>query len=455
MEFQSSVEEVDAVTRKINIDVEAAEVTREFNEAVKKLAQVASIKGFRPGKAPPALVKKMHAERLKAEVAERILSKALEKVIEREGISTVGVPSVDGLDPEEGQSLKLTATVSLYPQPEPKDYLGVAIEVPIEHVSDESVSATIDRFRESKATLRKLEFRNSAQSGDVVDLSVSAQPEGEEPSAPEPLVAKLGGGELLPELEEGLPGLEIGASRDIAVTFPADHRDPQLRGKNVNLRVTLNGLFDKVLPEADDHFAESLNQGVKTLLELRVKIRDLLEEEAKRVAQQRAQGMVLERLVQGNEFQLPQVLIDEEIRSLIARSGMLQGSNSKLENLSIEPFRVGLGAIAAKRVRGAILIDRIADLEKVEVSQEELDQRLQSIADQTSATAAQVREILSRENRLRSLLVEASRSKTLQMLVDRAAVTYKEMDSKEIEEWESDRRREEEAGSATQPAELL
>lgn len=433
MEFTSSVEDLDAVTKKIHISVPAEEVTNQFASVLRQVSGAVNMKGFRPGKAPPTLVKKLHADRLKQEVRDRLVSEALHKIVQDKDFATVGYPTIEGADAEEGKSLEVTATLYLYPKPEPKNYAGIDLSVDIVKVEDSDVDAAIEKLRESKASLKRIELRSTAQKGDVVDLTVVATVEGEEKSSPEPLVARLGEGELLPELDEGLLGQEVGTQRSITVRFPKEHRDARLRGKDAALNVTLNALFDKVLPEMGDDFAANAGLDVKSLLELRLKVRGTLEEDAKRAAHSRAEAAVLDALVDKNPFAVPQVLVDDEIRSLIARSGVVDPRKIDMNRISLDPFRESLQEIAAKRVRGAILVDRIAEKESLTVSEEELNARLEEIASQSGATVQQVKEVLSREGRLAGVRMDILRSKSLHFLLDKASVSYVSVSKEELQ----------------------
>jgi len=422
--INSSIENVNEITRRIKVSISAERVEDEFEAALNKLAASINIKGFRPGKAPRHLVQSSHGERIRLEVAERLVSSSLSDIVKEQKLDVVGSPLIDMQAIEAGRPIEYTATVSIFPTPQVKDYADFKVTVPLKEPSNAEVDRILENMRESKAALRRIELRNFAKEGDVLDMSLAIELPGEKNVRPEPVVVLLGEGKLPREVESGIVGMEIGSQRVITGRLPDNHRDPKLRGREATYRVTLNAISERVLPPVDDAFAKSLGAGVETLLELRMKIRDSLAEQYKRDAQSEAEAAVLEKLVAKNPFEVPQALIDDEIRSLAVRMGLLDPEKVDVQKLDMQAFREALGEIALKRVRSAILVDRIAEAEKLQAAEDEIEARVKEIASQSEVSEQEVRKFLAQENRLMNLMLEITRNKVMKFLMARTKVEY-------------------------------
>lgn len=432
-EVTSSVENIDAVTRVIRVTIPSKSVDTEYQKSLERVQQRASIKGFRPGKAPRQLVATLYGDQVKSEVAEKLVSSSFDQVVKQNSLEVVGRPEIEGGSVEPGKSLEYKARVAIFPRPEVKQYESFAVRVGKRPVAEKDLENVIERMRESKATPRKLEFRTTAQSGDVIDAAVVSTLEGEEPGRAEPISVQLGSDQLSAELSEGIIGMSVGDTKVIHSTISEQHRDEKLRGKKVTYQVTLNGLSERVLPELTDEFAKTLELDVGTVLELRMKVRQSLEEEAENQARVDAEAALLEQLVAENPFEVPQVLIDEEIRALIMRSGLVDPKRTDVRQMAIEPFREGLQEVALKRVRSAILVDRISELEKIKAEEDEVKARIKEIAEENNVPEDEVRKFLAREGRLMNVMLEIGRTKTMKFLHARAKIEYFEQTAEEAE----------------------
>jgi trigger factor len=433
MNFTSTIEEVDPVTKRISVSIPPSNVEQEISVSLDNVSRQVSIKGFRPGKAPKYLVQKLHGDLVKGQVAEKLISNSLEGILKEHQIDMVGSPEIEGGLVESGKALEFKATISVFPKPEVKGYDSFELRVGRRSPTDASIDEVIERMRNAKATMKPLAFRETAAKGDVVELGLITALEGEPEGRPEPVSVLLGEGQLPPGLEEGIVGMKVGETKDVRSIIPADHRDPKLRGKDALHRVTLNSLSERVLPEVNDEFAKSLELGVETLLELRMKVRESLERESERQSKVDAEAALLEQLVERNPFDVPKVLVDEEIRALVARSGLTDPAKVRDPKFPVQLFREGLSEPATKRVKTAILVDRIGDQEKVEIGEEDLKSRISEIARDNQVGEGEVTNFLAQEGRMLNLILEMRRTKTIAMLMERAKIEYFEKPAEEAE----------------------
>jgi len=424
MSFESEVSDIDEVTKRLKVQIPAERVSEEFESAIKGLMNTAKVKGFRPGKAPRQMIEQQHGSRVQMEVANRLISSTLQEALSKLKIDMVGMPEIDVSNFEPGQKIEYTADISVFPSPSVKGYDKFEVSVQKREVLDKDVDQFIDGVRERTATLRKLEFRNTVQDGDVIDASICIYLDGEEPSGSEPLVVRIGEGLLPADVEKGLIGLEVGETRELSSTIPDNHADEKVRGKKAHYKVTLNTISERVMAEPTDEWAKTLGLNVETMLELRIKVREMLEQEKKRGIDEETQAAVLKQLVERNDFKVPQVIVDDQIRQLLVRMGIVDTKKVDPSRLSMEPFREKLGATALERSRGTILIDKIAEMEGLKATPEEIDKALGEIATGSNVTLAEVKKYFSDSNRMIGLALELTRNKVLEMLAGRAKVNW-------------------------------
>lgn len=214
----------------------------------------------------------------------------------------------------------------------------------------------------------------------------------------EPVTVCLGEGSLPKSLDEALEGLEVGQSREVAAG--ADDSKSAKAEPVEAYRFVLNGLQEKVLPEVDDDFAASLEKSLKTLLELRLKAREQLEAQVVETQKQELQTAIVDALVAKNEFLVPEALIADETRALLTRVGVL-GNNSKPQDSSmIETLALGLRDTALRRVRGAIIVDRVAEMESLRASDQDIEQYLERVSVEYGVPVDEVRKALLSEKNI-------------------------------------------------------
>ncbi|MCB0318820.1 MAG: trigger factor [Bdellovibrionales bacterium] len=424
MSIESSIEEVDEVTRKFTVTIPSKMVTAEFETALSSVAKTAKIKGFRPGKAPLAMVKKLHGSRIHMEVASRMISNTLGDLVKEHELSMIGSPEIDVANLKEGENISYSASVSLYPSPKIKNYEKFEIEVPKEEVSEDEIDQVVDRLRQSKATSKPVEGRELVGATDVIEGTLAIQLENEETAPAEPIIVALGEGQLPKELEEGIPGIKLGEEKEIAGSIPLDHPNAEVRGKPAVFKVIINSISEKVLPELDDEFAKSLGIEAETMPELRAKIRERLEQEAEKEQKAATQTAVLDQLLEKNDFLVPQVLVDEEIKHFLVRAGAVDSSKVKLEDIDPTPFRDQLGSISEKRVKATVMVDQIAKQESFEVSDADFDKYFGEFAEQSNVGVEEVKKFFQDKWRKRELEAEIKRSKVNELLVSRAKIKF-------------------------------
>lgn len=430
MDFQSSIQDIDEVTKKITVTVGKDRVVREYEDSVKQVGRTASIKGFRPGRVPRHMVERLMGDRIKFDITNKLINEGLRSAVEEHKLDTVGEPQIDLKEMQTAKELEFCATVEMYPQPTIANYLNRSIKVVKKTVSDKDVEAAFERLADSRAQLKPIEGRTEAALGDVVALSVSIQVDEGEPSRPEPFVEQLGSGKLSKEAEEKFVGLVVGESRDVTITGGEDHPSEDLRGKKLTYKGQLHGLYSKEMPTLDDAFAKSLGMEVETIDALKAKLREQLVAQAERDTKAETQGELLNLLVQENQFKLPSSLIDDEVRQIVSRYGFA-GRGASPESIDVKQFRPQFEEFATNRIRSAIIIDRIGAQEEIKVEESDREAMIARVAEENGMTIEAAKKALLDKSRIMSFLLEVRRTKILDFVMAKTTVDFvSEKDSK-------------------------
>jgi trigger factor len=299
----------------LTIEVPADEVDRAFENVIAKLSQKAKIQGFRPGKAPRAVVEaRLGAPVIREEAIEALVPEVVNRALTESGIEPIDRPRVDVLEFERGKPARFTATVSVMPEVELADLGSIRVERPHTEVTTEMVDRRVEELLDSQSTLEPVE--RPVQEGDVIvaDLDVSADGK-EVPSAGRrAMEMEVKEGVLIPELREAVIGKSTDEVAEAEVDMPADAADAELANKRANLRLTVRGVKQKNVPPLNDRTAETISNGEqKTALELKIAVRKDLEETAKRFDELAHEQKVLEAVVEGSRVEVPATLVDHEV----------------------------------------------------------------------------------------------------------------------------------------------
>jgi trigger factor len=432
-QIDSSIEHINDITRKIRVKIPKDEVDRSFESKLGDLSRTLNIKGFRKGKAPRAVVEKMHGPRIRYEVVNDLISSSLNSVLESNKLPVIGSPEIDVASFEPGKALEYTAEVVLYPDPEVKAFEALEVTVEPPEVKDEDVQKVIEMLRQQKATTRKNEFRNVVKEGDVVDIVVKITKEGEsEPIVSEPIVIPLGKERLPQEIEKGLLGMEIGQNRKIEAPLP-NIQTEQAEALKATWEITLNNVLEEILPELNDEFVKGLGaEKIGTVLELRMKIREDLEAERKSREKMDVIAKLMDHLIDSNDFMLPQQLVDDTLRRMLVQANLVRldrGERGSAMDFDLEPFRKDFEEHARKRLKGNIIIDKIAQNQQLKLSEDDIKGAIERLQQYQGVSAEELKKLTSNRDFLNSYMGEILREKTLDALFEKVSIKYDKLES--------------------------
>jgi trigger factor len=425
--MKSVVEDISSVKKKINIEVEPESVSKEMDKALADTAKKAKIPGFRPGKAPKAVVEKHYGEEVRSEVMQRLISESYLHALEEHKLNPVEMPAIENVSLlAKGSPLSFTATVEVRPKIELGTYDGIEVKEQEITVSDEELNQTIDRLREMYANLEVVEGRPLEKNDTaVIDFEGFRDGKSIEGAKASDYMLGLGSNTLIPGFEDQLAGMNKGETREIKLTFPEDYNNKDLAGKEATFKVTLKEIKKKVLPELNDDFAKDIGQD-KSVAELKEGIKkdiDIRKRNEQTSAQREA---LLSKLVDSHTFDVPPGMVERELMSMarsyatrMARRGM------DMKSIDIEKFRQENRAMAEKRVKGTLLLDEIAVKEKLDVTDQEVTSALTVMARSSNQSLDAVRKYYeSQEGGLDNLRASLIEEKTLSLLLSRAKKSY-------------------------------
>jgi trigger factor len=424
------VETISPVERKVTIEVDPDRVAKEMERSYTALGRRVKLRGFRPGKAPRKVLERNFRAEVEGEVAEKIVQQTFAEAVRVESIDVVAPPHVsisEGV--AEGKPLRYTARVEVKPKLDPKDYRGLTVTRKPPEVSDDAVAAELTRIQDQLAQLVPVEGRFEAQEGDwaVIDHDGTIDGAPFDGAKAEGVTVKVGSGSITEGNVGALAGKKLGETVEIDETFPPDSRSEALRGKTAHMKVTLKSLKTRQLPSLDDAFAKSLGaEGVETLDALRARIRADLEKRERRRAETELKDALVKAALEKNEFEVPPSMIERAVDVMIegaaerfARSGI----DIRQLGLDYGRMRADLRDQALLQVRGRLLLEAIADSEKIEVTDEDLQAEIARLADEMGVSLAKVQQQMKGGETREALRNKIREDKALALMTSAATIT--------------------------------
>jgi trigger factor len=422
------IEEIDACTKRLSIEVPTEEVGRAFEGAYSRLQRTVRIPGFRKGKIPRSLLKRNYKDVVERDVLETLIPESYTAALNENSLQAVGQPKVDEVEMNEAEPLRFKATIEVIPPFDLPVYEEREFEKPIPRVSDEDVDHMLEHLAEQHAQLENVEER-PVQDGDYVILDFVGTLEGIERDdlKSEGQAFMVGRKNLLPELEDALPGMNLDETRRVEVTFPEDHSNADLAGKLAHFSVTVREIKAPVLAELNDDFARSLGE-YQSLDDLRAAVREDLEKNADQQGLSALRKSVVETLAEETQVEIPKGLIEAEQDSLVQQLfGMVRPEERK--NLDRTKLAEDLAPQAHKNVRQTILLDRIGDLADIHVTPAQVEAEVRRMAEHYGKPYAEVRALLEKRDGLEEIEGSLRRNKVTDHLVEKVKIVSKEVDT--------------------------
>jgi trigger factor len=413
----------------MTIEVPAAVVDATYERVLNRLVSRAKIEGFRPGRAPRALVEaRLGPAVVREEVVETMVPEVIRQALDEKSLDPIENPDVQVLELERGRPARLKATISVMPAVTLADARAIVQEATSIEVTDEMLERRLDDLRQPLAEITPVE--RELRDGDIAILDVEVLAGGEVvPSETRhSMEAELKEGVLLPELLEALPGSFLDETREVTVDFPENYSEPLLAGKQGTIRVTVRGVKEKVLPALDDALAKILSQGAHATAEsYRAWVRTELEEAAVAMAKLEREQAIVRALADASSVDVPQALVDRELVSqLESLERSLNRQGLKLERYleylgkSVDQWMADERPEAESRLKVDLVLGEFAKQEAIEPSDEDVLSFLEEQAARDDELKGQVEELKKSPSARRYFASRLRRLRVLDRLVELA-----------------------------------
>ena len=417
---------------KVDIEVPAKEAVTYYNNAAKKLAQYVNIPGFRKGKAPRNIVEQNIGEdRIKHEALESALPKIFSDVIKENDFDVVAQPYVESFDYEIGKDLKITAKLELRPEVKLGEYKGLKLEIDAYKIPDDAMETSINRMLEQHATTVVVTDRKTVNT-DIIVFDFEGYSNGEkiEHGDAKNFTLDLAHSSFIPGFAEQLVDRPIGEEFDIEVKFPEEYHEKKLAGQPATFKCKINEIKTKVLPELNDEFAQKVDP-FKTVDDLKADIQKYLDTQKADIDRMNSQKAIFERVNNDAKVDIQQSMIDREADELVneyKQSLAQQGFTweQALEAHSYESIMSQLKEDAEIRVKNSLVIDKIAKLENITVSQADFGAKLSELSQMYQLDPqTMVKQLSQTPGVFNVLSQQALNDKVTKFLIDNNTVTLK------------------------------
>ena len=436
--MEARVEEKGQVLRHVSVQVSGEVYRQEQNKAYSDLSKRAKLKGFRKGKVPRSVLKKMYGRQVRADAMRILGSQELQAAVSKiENILHVSTWTIDEEKTEDG-GFAFSVDVEVKPELEPKGYLGLDVEVSPVVVTEEEVDEQIEHLRTHYTTFEPVEGRDIAETGDVLTIDFKAIGGGPlEKFQADDQTVELGSGRSIAGLEDALVGAKAGESLEVVITLPETYSpSPDLAGESITLEVEVKAIKTKIIPELDDEFARDTGEA-ETLDELKTKTRERLEEAKKAAQREEASDKVRAQLREEISFELPHGYIQERANHFLndqAKGLVQRGLDADQAKQLVELRREQITQDVSQHIQDEFILDAIAAREEIQVEEEARSSFLRTRAEQTGLPVAQLVKIYQSPGMSEHLDIEVKRQQVLDMIVDQANLIEVEPKESEPEE---------------------
>ncbi|HZP23130.1 MAG TPA: trigger factor [Terriglobales bacterium] len=434
----ASSEETNPCRRELSIEVPAEVVQSETDNIVARYQKLARVPGFRKGKVPASVVRQRFAKEVHDDVVDELVPRFFREEAAKQKLVPVSQPRVIDLHMEKGEPLRFKASFEILPEFKLTPYDDIKVTTIDTNVTDEEVEAALNNLRDRQATFAAVEEDRALADGDFAVVSFKGTPkEGQaddEPGASDAAASKpvevdeimveIGGENTIPEFTANLRGAKPGEQRTFDVKYADDFSDKRLAGKTLTYEVSVKGIKTRTVPELNDAFAKELSADFNTLDDLRNRLRENMTAEKEHEAQHQGKDKLVEELVKRNDFPVPEVMVNDQIDTRLERglrALAAQGMRTEdMKRMDLARLRSGQHEAALREVKASLILEKIAEDEKIEVTDEEFDRELEIFAEQSKLTVDEVRKRLADNGGLDRMRHRLRNEKTLDTLYKRA-----------------------------------
>lgn len=437
--------------RTVEVEIPADVVSKQMDATVQKYTKVARVPGFRKGKVPVSIIRNRFSDDVRAEVIETLVPQYFKQAVDKEGLKPISEPRLHDLKMEPGSPIQFKAAFEVMPDIELGNYKEIKVDLPKVEVTDEEVEKELKTLQQKQASYEPVDEDRPLRDGDFAQVSFRAMPKeiaqalAEAPAEPEQaegkseaaanadadlppmedVVVEIGGADTVPEFSANIRGAKPGEEKSFDISYADDFYEPRLAGQTLTYTAKINAIKKKSTPELNDEFARELGQNFETLDDLKKRIRESIEHERRHQADHEAREKFIDELIAKHDFPVPDSLVRRQVdfrleRGLraLAQQGMRPEDMKKLD---FNRLRAAQRDAAVKEVKSNLLLDKIADAENIQITEEELGREIGYIAQQTNQKTEAVYQQYAKEGSLEHMREQMRMGKTMQLLMRRAS----------------------------------
>ena len=426
--MQVSVESIGKLERRMQVQVPAERVAAEIAARLQNISRTARLNGFRPGKAPLKVIRQQFGSQVHREVIGELLQSSYAEAVTQNQLAPAGSPRIEPQSMDEGQDLKYVATFEVLPEVVLQPIESLLVDRVTAEVTESDIDAMIERLR--KQQMKHTAVSRPAAAGDKVTIDFEGAIDGV-PFAGgkgENIAIVLGEGRMLPDLENGLVGAAAGEKRNVTVNFPADYRAVELAGKSAIFATEVKTVEEPVLPELDEEFCKSFGVTEGGLPKLREDVGANMRRELEQAIRNRNKAAVMEKLYAANPTDVPNVMIEGQIRDMqveaMRRAGAKEASQAPPRDPFVEPAR--------RRVTLGLLLNDVIRREKLVVDRARVNERLDEMVAAYGDPGAMKRAYMQNAEAMRQVEGLALEDQAVEWILQHAKVhdvssTFKEL----------------------------
>jgi trigger factor len=428
--MQVSLSATGGLERRLEVAVPATEIDSEVEQRLKQISRTARLKGFRPGKAPYAVVRKQFGDQVHTEVLSDLMRSSFAQALSQEKLTPAANPRIEPLTMAKGSDLKYAAVFEVMPEVKVAAIDSIEVERPAASVTEADIDAMLESMRRQRPVFTTVE--RPARDTDRVLIDYTGRIDGQpfDGSDGTDINVVIGSKQSMPELEEGLKGASAGENRSVSVPFPAEHPNKAVAGKTAELQVTIKKVEEQSLPAVDEEFGRAYGVEEGGVEALRAEVRKSMERELSDVIRNRVRGQVLDALYRQNPVDVPRALLEEQVQQLQIDTARRMGVKEASQIPAREPFEEP----ARRRVALGLLMSQIVQAEQIKLDPERVQTRLGDLLagypepQQDEARRA----YLQNQDAMRQIESAALEDQVVDWVLGRANITDKPMSFKEI-----------------------
>ena len=419
--MQIEITRTDECKRKLNIVIPQDEVSKELSKIYQEINQKANIRGFRKGKVPRKVLEQYYKRDAEADLIQKIVPKACDEAANKENLKMVGGYLLEEYVLKDGEPLKLDISIEVKPDIVLKNYKGIEVQKKAVEVSDEDVDNVLKQTQYENAELKGIDTRGAEKNDEIV-IDFRGRIDGKFFKGGEGKDFRLilGQGRMIEGFEEKLIGLRAGDKKEIDIQYPQNFPDEKLAGRKIIFEVLVKDVKERILPSIDDEFAKDLGD-FNDLNALRNKIRDDLTKAKENLNNLDYEKEILEKLLEENAFVPPESLVKRELEFLKKNLAM-RLSKGKTEELSLgkegEEIMQEMSKEANKRVKESLILEKIAEEEKIEISNSEVDEDIRKRAEDSNQNFYALKEIFQKNRVYEAIRDKIREEKVLKFLLE-------------------------------------